>query len=41
MTDACQAAIDAGIFYDTEFAYYVVQRMGGYDSDAMRGSSQR
>ena len=35
MIVACEAAIDAGIFYESEFVKFVLAKMGGYDCKAV------
>lgn len=35
MVAACNAAIDAGLFYNTEFDAFVLKRMGGYGCEAV------
>lgn len=35
MVSACEAAIDAGIFYEDQFKDYVVKHMGGYGCEAV------
>lgn len=34
MVSACQAAIDAGMFYDNEFSAFVLRQLGGYGCEA-------
>lgn len=35
MVSACEAAIDAGIFYEDQFKDFVVKHMGGYGCEAV------
>jgi len=35
MVEACEAALDAGVFYQDAFRDYVVQHMGGYGCEAV------
>lgn len=35
MVEGCEAALDAGVFYQDEFRDFVVKHMGGYDCEAV------